>query len=804
MKKYGIGGGILIALTCLFAAPVWPADSAPKLKRPPFAAGGAEPENIVLLRLRSAIESRGTYSTSDIRAFLSEAAGQRSKWHGRYRDDDTQDDVPEWKSIGPTSANFLQNSLTLPKVDSGRLRTILVDPNHRDRVYALSSGGGLWRTDKFSDPNNKWEALSDSVGSTSGGSFAFGGDADTLYLGTGDPFDPAAGGFMVASSNGGRKWSSPFVLNGVASVLDVKVDTSNGKDIVLVGTNNGLFRSTDAGKTYSAVPTLSFGGNQVWSIVRTGAGWLASSQADRGGIPSYGTTTLYLSVNQGATWTPTGTGFAQNATRTTLAVGADGDTVVYAIAADGNFYQLDLFRSTDGGLNWLALGLPGKLPGNPNPDQTDMDVLKGQAWYNQMLLVDPADASRNTVYLGGNLSSVKSIDGGATWTVLTNWLAQFGLPYVHADFHCGAFDQSGRLFFGGDGGVFYSDDKGVTWNDKRNTGLVDHLIFAVTASAVHPDESLVGLQDNGTRYRLPGTTIYNQVLGGDGFGVGWTQANDNFSVASLYFNSLYRVPNNPPDDQSKWLYSSNDIFDYQFNFFTPLTPPSALSDPVGRAFYTYTPTFVYVSVNGTANWSVLGNINELAGNGPENIDGGPPGGMFFRDVVHGLGVAPDLKHVGVSATGGRVALTGDGGATWKTVRLNTAVPGFASFTSNVTWSTNSTVFVSSINSTAAAVHVVKSTDGGTTWTRSDSGLPAVGVHRLLADPRDTSGRTLYAATLLGVYNSSDGGASWQLLGRDLPQVAVTDLYLSPSSNTLKISTYGRGVWQLRLNESRDN
>ena len=68
-----------------------------------------------------------------------------------------------------------------------------------------------------------------------------------------------------------------------------------------------------------------------------------------------------------------------------------------------------------------------------------MDIMAGQAFYNQMLLVDPADAARNTVYIGGQLSAAKSTDGGATWRIISNWLAQFELPYVHADHHAAAF-----------------------------------------------------------------------------------------------------------------------------------------------------------------------------------------------------------------------------------------------------------------------------------------------------------------------------------------------------------------------------
>ena len=77
----------------------------------------------------------------------------------------------------------------------------------------------------------------------------------------------------------------------------------------------------------------------------------------------------------------------------------------------------------------------------PNSDQPDMDVMHDQAWYNQMLIVDPTDSSRNTVHFGGNLSAVKSVDGGKTWTIQSNWLAQFGLPYVHADHHIAAISS---------------------------------------------------------------------------------------------------------------------------------------------------------------------------------------------------------------------------------------------------------------------------------------------------------------------------------------------------------------------------
>src|SRR5262249_56061674 len=109
--------------------------------------------------------------------------------------------------------------------------------------------------------------------------------------------------------------------------------------------------------------------------------------------------------------------------------GVAGDSSVYAFTAtQRDSVQLDAFRSNDGGANWTPIGLRSKTPVNPNPDAPDMNVMGGQAFYNHMLLVDPNDASRNTVYLGGQLFSAKSTDGGATSPVLSALPAPFKNP----------------------------------------------------------------------------------------------------------------------------------------------------------------------------------------------------------------------------------------------------------------------------------------------------------------------------------------------------------------------------------------
>jgi photosystem II stability/assembly factor-like uncharacterized protein len=96
-----------------------------------------------------------------------------------------------------------------------------------------------------------------------------------------------------------------------------------------------------------------------------------------------------------------------------------------------------------------------------------------------------------------------------------------------------------------------------------------------------------------------------------------------------------------------------------------------------------------------------------------------------------------------------------------------------------------------------AIHLVKSTNGGATWSAAQNGLPALPINRIIVDPRDASGNTVYAATWIGVYRTTNGGANWSLFGAGLPQVEAADLYMPLDGSFLRVATYGRGVWEIK-------
>ncbi len=701
-----------------------------------------------------------------------------------------------WTNIGPTTAAFAQNGTSLNIVDSGRARVILPHPTNPDIVYFLNAGGGLWKTTNFTASETSWTPTTDSIGSTAGGSAAFGRTPEVLYLGTGDAFDGGVGGFIVKSTDGAATWGSAVFLTGATKVLDIQVDTSGGQDIVLAGTNAGLFRSADAGATFTAIGG-DFAGKLVWSLVRTSAGWLANAQ------DSNGAGALYLSTDAGLTWNPitnTGNVYA-GAGRSTLAVAVPGDPVVYCFAANtGDAAQLDLFKSTDGGQTWVALGITAKIPAKANTHQTNMNIMKDQAFYNHMLLVDPTDATRNTVIVGGQLATARSTDGGTNWTLLTDWLpdgTNITLPYSHADHHCAAITNIGgtkRIFFGHDGGLAWSQDNGVTFDDKKNNGLASHLIYALAVNPKQQGSALVGLQDNGTRSRVlsPLGTVYNQIRGGDGFGVGWAPGS-GYSMCSYVYNQIRRSTVNPPVTQTNWsafttgLPTQNST---NFYFVTPIITPMEQADPTGNVFFTYGRKGIYRS-NATG-WTTIGTPGT----------GGLSAGRIVRGVSHGLGVHPsNLNIIGAAGSGGYLMITTDGGSSWTERFLGSTGTdgqniGWYGFNSNVAWATDQVLFACSEATAPGAAHVAKSTDGGATWTRSDAGLPDVPVTKIVMDLGDGSSQTAYAATWLGVYRTTDGGANWTRFGTGLPQGRVSDIYVAPDSSFIRIATWGRGVWEM--------
>jgi len=734
---------------------------------------------------------------------------------------------PKWVNIGPTDADFEQNgSFTGHVRDSGRARNILFHPDYPDTVFFLTSGGGLWRTDNWSATSPKWTALTDNTTTTGGGAVDFGRDPNTLYLGLGDPYDQLLiGGSVIKSKNGGVSWGAAVDLGTTISVRDLKVDTSTTTDIVMVATENGLFRSAGAGATFSPVST--FNGLSVWSIVRSSAGWLASAQpcpaplGSRIGVICNTNLTIYLSTDKGATWAPisnAGNLFANNG-RTTLAVAKPGEDVVYAYSSNiGETVLKDVYRSADGGQSWVATATTTtKVPLNAVPGVfTNMNICGGQCWYDQSIGVDPNDATRNTVWIGGNLGTASSSDGGISWTFRTWWLYSQvpTLPYAHADHHMLAFKTTGtpNIVLGDDGGLNVSADNGETFSSDKNIGLVSHLFYTISGNDKVPNLVIGGLQDNGTRVRTDNGGTFNQSLGGDGLGTAYSQDNTNSVFASSAGttspNLRVNLDNNAPTDIQNFSSATSGFSDANGVGFSSdiLAAPPGL-DPSGDVFFMFTNSRVWKTTSSGISTGTCTIVNQPGCGwkwfGSAGV-AGIPAARRFRSTPYNISVSPtDINRVVVGAASGFMDVTTNLGTSWTDIALIGTVPGFTGFISNVIWQDNQNIWITSADIAPGVPRVIKASiaSPGDSWTTAtftvmQSGLPDLPVSRLYFDPRDVSHNTILAATHVGIYRTSNGGSSWAPFGNGLPTVRVSDIYMPPDGSTLRIATYGRGIWEL--------
>jgi hypothetical protein len=151
----------------------------------------------------------------------------------------------------------------------------------------------------------------------------------------------------------------------------------------------------------------------------------------------------------------------------------------------------------------------------------------------------------------------------------------------------------------------------------------------------------------------------------------------------------------------------------------------------------------------------------------------------------------------------------DSGATWNAV--NTGLPTYPSPSTTVLGilsmaidpSAPATLWASTIDVNAAVLapgHIYKTTNGGTNWVDSSSGLTSADIRALLVDPVDPS--ILYAAgggtsgNPGGVFKSYDHGATWHSISIGLPADAALALALDPNDHNKLYAGTSSGAWEM--------
>ena len=165
---------------------------------------------------------------------------------------------------------------------AGRIDSYAYDAVHK-RLFSAPGTGGVWMS---TDTGQSWRSVGDTLPYQSVGAVTWspdGSPADgTLLVASGEA---SAGGNVYTGMGGfysadlGKTWQQSKGIPDGLMGFEIEVDPTNPK-IVYAATSQGLFRSTDTGRTYTNVklPTADCAGVTGYDNICQNANWVTDVQ----------------------------------------------------------------------------------------------------------------------------------------------------------------------------------------------------------------------------------------------------------------------------------------------------------------------------------------------------------------------------------------------------------------------------------------------------------------------------------------------------------------------------------------------
>ncbi len=278
--------------------------------------------------------------------------------------------VLEWKERGPANV-------------AGRTRGILVDPDDptRNTWFVGSASGGVWKT---TNAGSVWLQVTPDLPNLATTVLAMApSNSSIIYLGTGEGFGNiggVAGNGMYKSIDKGQTWSHLSTTTNFSDVNRAIVHPTD-PNIVVVATNNGIYRTTNGGTAWTKVYSES---GRIQDLKMT-PGNFAIQYATRNGIG------VLKSVDGGVSWTMSSDGMFPEARIEIDVSPAKPDRIFASVEGPLTGTGSDLYMSDNAGLTWTLI--------NTSINGAANDFLGGQGWYDNTILCDPFN--ENIVYFGG-------------------------------------------------------------------------------------------------------------------------------------------------------------------------------------------------------------------------------------------------------------------------------------------------------------------------------------------------------------------------------------------------------------------
>jgi photosystem II stability/assembly factor-like uncharacterized protein len=693
----------------------------------------------------------------------------------------------------------LEFRLIGPAVASGRVSAFAVNPKNRAEYYVGVASGGTWKT---SNAGTTWTPVFDGQGSYSIGAVVLDpNDASVVWVGTGENNSQRSVGYgdgVYRSDDGGKSWKN-LGLKKSEHIGRIAIDPQDSKVVYVAaegplwgpGGDRGLYKTTDGGKDWKAVLTISENTGVVDVALDPSNPdilYAAAYQRRRhvftlidGGPES----AIYKSTDAGASWNKLKSGLPkEDMGRIGLAVSPVDPNVIYATieAANGTG---GIFRSKDKGATWDR--------------RNEFD--QGAMYYGQ-IIADPKNVDR--VYVM-NVNMRVSDDGGKT-------LHKINETNHHGDNHALWIDPKDTDYYllGSDGGVAESFNRGDNWQFKANLPTVQFYDVAVD-SALPFYNVCGGTQDNYSWCGPSRTKNANGIMnsdwyvttGGDGFRSQVDPEDPNTVYAESQYGVLVRYDHRSGEQMLVQPAEGKGEPPLRWNWDSPLiiSPHSHTrlyfganrlfrSDDRGDTWKPISPDLTrQIDRN---KLPVMGKVWE-----PDAVAKNQST-SFYGNIVS-LAESPvkeGLIYVGTDD--GLIQVTLDAGGTWTKYEKFTGVPE-NTYVSRLATSKHdaNTVYAAFDNhkNEDFKPYLLESTDAGKNWTSIAGDLPENGpVLAFAEDPVNPN--LLFAGTEFGAFFTVDGGQKWIQLKGGLPTIAIRDMAIHPRENDLIVATFGRGFYIL--------
>lgn len=678
-----------------------------------------------------------------------------------------------------------------PAVMSGRISALDAVNNDPRIVYVGAASGGIW---KSLNAGTTFKPVFDEHNQSIGAIAIDQARPDTVWAGTGEVWvrnSVSVGDGIYKTTDGGKKWAR-MGLEKTERIAKIVIHPEN-PDIVYVaalgplwspGTERGVFKTTDGGKTWEKIfylnentgcsdlamdpddPDLLYAG--MWNFRR-------QPHFFRSGGPGSG---LYRSRDGGRSWEEAEGGLpAGTIGRVSVTFSPANPKIVWALLETE---KTALYRSGDKGKTWALM--------NNDP------AVGERPFYFSLLIADPIDSNR--IYKPGFQLHV-SDNGGKN----------FQYPYVdggnvHSDLHAlyVSPEDNQFLYLGTDGGLYVSHDRGNTWQMKRNLPLSQ--FYRISVDKARPYNVYGGLQDNGSWYgpsRSPGginNHDWQNVGYGDGFNVLCDPDDPNILYWQYQGGQTKRYYRDSREFKDIRPFADSTTEELRFNWNTPVTfGPSGLLYAGAQ--------YLYCSADRGDNWQRIS--PDLTTDDPSKQRQEDTGGLTIDNssaenhcTIYWISESPvDPNTIWAGTDDGNLQLTRTGGISWTNVAANISV----SLLPSGTWCSYVEASPHAVATAFATFdghrtgdmkpYLFRTEDAGKTWTSLSTGNIEGFCHVIRQDPVNPD--LLFLGTEAGLYVSVDAGAHWVRFKGNLPKVPVHDLVIHPETHDLVIGTHGRGI-----------